>query len=226
MVAWWSVIFPGFGHYLLNQYIRATLFTLSEVIINTLSHINEAIVYSFCGQYEMAKAILNTRWMYGYLLIYFCAIWDSYRSTIVQNKMRQLAELENEPIKSNIIHPLEVQYIEQKSPYIAAVYSIFFPGLGQVYNHRYGLGFYAMFWWWIYITFSHAYESVFYFFLGNIQHSIAMLHPHWLLFMPSVIGGSVYHAFITAIEHNRLYKIEQRKYLVKRYHNSEVCIFD
>jgi hypothetical protein len=38
MVAWWSAVFPGFGHYLLNQYIRATLLTLCEVTINTLPY--------------------------------------------------------------------------------------------------------------------------------------------------------------------------------------------
>ncbi len=43
MVAWWSATFPGFGHYMLNQYIRATLLTLSELIINTLSRVNERL---------------------------------------------------------------------------------------------------------------------------------------------------------------------------------------
>lgn len=226
MVAWWSAIFPGFGQYMLNQYIRGTLFTLFEVIINTLSHLNQAIVYSFCGDFESAKDILQVRWIYGYLTIYFFGIWDSYRSAIVQNKMCKLAEFENEPILSNVIYPSEIQYLEQKSPYTSALYSFFFPGLGQVCNHRFWLGFYAMFWWWFYITFSHVYESVFHIFLGNIQKSIAVLHPHWLLFMPSVIGGSIYHTFITAVEHNRLFKVEQKQHLIERYKNTEVCIFD
>ncbi|HYE12408.1 MAG TPA: hypothetical protein VEF53_19750 [Patescibacteria group bacterium] len=225
MVSWWSIVFPGFGHYMLNQYVRATLFTLSELVINTLSHVNEAIMYTFCGKFEMAKSAIQTRWIFGYLAIFFYAIWDSYRSTIVQNKMCELAELENEPLKSNIIHPLEIQYLEQKSPYTAAVYSFFFPGLGQVYNHRFGLAFYAMFWWWVYTTLSHAYEALFFFLMGDIGQSISILRPHWLLFMPSVIGGFIYHAFITAVEHNRLYKVEQKQHLVKRYGNSDVCIF-
>ena len=225
MVAWWSIVFPGFGHYMLNQYVRATLFTLSELIINTLSHVNEAIIYTFCGKFEMAKSVIQIRWIYGYLAILFYAIWDSYRSTIVQNKMCELAELENEPLESNIIHPLEIQYLEQKSPYTAAVYSFFFPGLGQVYNHRFGLAFYAMFWWWVYVTLSHVYESLFFFLMGDMGQSISVLRPHWLLFMPSVLSGSMYHAFITAVEHNRLYKVEQKQHLIKTYKNSEVCIF-
>ncbi len=225
MVACWSVFFPGFGHYLLNQYVRGTLFTLSEVIFNSLSHVNEAIVFSFGGQFEMAKSVLQTRWLYGYLVIFFYCIWSSYRSTILQNKMAGLAEIESEPLQNNILHPLEIQYLEQKSPYTAAIYSFFFPGLGQVYNHRFCLAFYAMFWWWIYVTFSHGYESIFYLFMGNMTHSISILHPHWLLFMPSVMGGSIYHGFITAIEHNRLFKLEQRQHMIERYQNAEVSIF-
>lgn len=225
MVAWWSVLFPGFGHYLLNQYVRATLFTLSEVTFNTLSHVNEAIVFSFCGRFEMAKSVLQPRWLYGYLVIFFYCIWSSYHSTVVQNKMADLAEAENAPLQNNIVHPLEIQYLEQKSPYTAAIYSFFFPGLGQVYNHRYLLAFYAMLWWWIYVTFSHGYESLFYLFTGKLSQSISVLHIHWLLFMPSVMGGSIYHGFITAIEHNRLFKLEQKKHLVQRYKNSEVRIF-
>lgn len=225
MVAWWSAAFPGFGHYLLNQYLRGTLLTLSEVFINSLSHINEALVYTYCGKFEMAKSVLQPKWLFGYLVIYFYAIWDSYRSTLVQNKMCHLAELDNERLRLINLHPLEIQYIEQKSPLIAALYSFFFPGLGQLYNHRFGLAFYAMFWWWVYLTLSRAHESLLNFIIGNIQESISMLHPQWLLFMPSVIGGSIYHAFITAIEHNRLYRLEQRQYLVECYQNSEVRIF-
>lgn len=61
MVAWWSAVFPGFGHYLLCQYLRGTFLTLAEVILNTLAHINEAMVYSFCGQFELAKVVIEPK---------------------------------------------------------------------------------------------------------------------------------------------------------------------
>lgn len=225
MVAWWSAAFPGFGHYLLNQHLRATLLTLSELITNALSHINEAIVYSFCGKFELAKSILHPQWLFGYVIVFLYAIWDSYRSTLVQNKTCHLAENENNQLRAAFFHPLELQYLEQRNPFIAALYSFFFPGLGQLYNHQFALAFYAMFWWWFYLTLSRAHESLLNLLLGNIQESISMLHPQWLLFMPSVLGGSIYYAFITAIEHNRLYRLEQRQHLAKRYQNSEVRIF-
>ncbi|NPV91018.1 MAG: hypothetical protein HPY50_09625 [Firmicutes bacterium] len=225
MVAWWSAAFPGYGQYLANQYLRATLMTLSEKIINTLAHINEAMVYTFCGEFASAKSVLQPRWVLGYLALYLYAIWDSYRSALVQNKLCHIAELEDERLSPMLLHPLEIQYLEPKSPYTAALYSFFYPGLGQLYNHRFGLGFYAMFFWTLYMTLSRSHESIVMLIIGDIKESIAILHPHWLLFMPSVLGGAVYHAFITAVEHNRLFRIEQRQFFTKRYRGSGIKIF-
>lgn len=225
LVAWWSAMYPGFGHYMLNQYLRATLFTLSEVTTNTLAHVNQAIIYSFCGQFEMAKAVIKPPLLFGYAIFYFFAIWDSYRSTLTQNKMCQLAEFENERLPCTLLHPNEIQYLEQRNPWIAAFYSCLFPCLGQLYNHRWGLAFYGIFWWWTYLFLSHAHEALLYLLLGNPQASVAVLNPQWLLFMPSVWGGSVYHAFMTTLEHNRLYCLEQRRHLTERYRNSAVRIF-
>lgn len=225
MVAWWSAVFPGFGHYLLNQYLRATFLTLAEVIVNTLAHINEALVFSFCGQFEQAKAILEPRWIIGYITTYLVTIWDSYRSTLVQNRLCLLAEQENEPLPSLKLYASEIQYIEPKNPLTAVVYSFFMPGLGQMYNHRFGLAFYAIFWWWIYISLSHTYESITYLFIGRLSEANGVLHPHWLLFMPSVMGGSIYQAYVTANAHNRLFRLEQRRHLASRYSRSEAHIF-
>ncbi|WP_223829800.1 DUF5683 domain-containing protein [Paenibacillus arenilitoris] len=225
IVAWWSAAFPGFGHYLLNQYIRATLLTLSEVVFNTLAHINEALVYSFSGNFSLAVGVLDPRWAYGYLLVYMVAIWDSYRSSLQNNRFFQLAELENSRLKPFFLGRMEVQYLEKKSPVKAALFSAAFPGMGHLYNHRVGLAFYAIFWWWFYLTASRLHTACYLLFYGRIQASTQILHPHWLLFMPSVIGGAVYHSFTTAIEHNRLFAIEQRQYFAERYGNCSIRIF-
>ncbi len=225
MTAWWSAAFPGFGHCLLNQKSRAILLTLTEVIINRLAHINEAIVYSFCGQFEAVKSVLSPQWALGYIILYLFAIGDSYRSAVVQNKMCRLAELENQPLRPALLHPLEFQYMELKSPWLAAFYSFFSPGLGQLYNHQILFAFWATLWWWVYLALSHTHEALVYLFLGRLQASTSLLHPRWYMFMPSVLGGSVYYAFITVIEHNRLFCLEQRRHLIERYRNSQICIF-
>ncbi|MFC0215464.1 hypothetical protein ACFFK0_24020 [Paenibacillus chartarius] len=224
MVAWWSAVFPGFGHYLLQKFSRGTLLTLSEVIINTLAHINEAMVLSFCGRFEEAKSILEPNWMFGYLAVYLLSIGDCYRSTLTMNKLYDLADREQSRLPSVHLYGSEVQYVEQKNPVTAMIYSTLFPGMGQLYNHRIFLAFYAMFWWWFYASNSRAYEALLYLVLGNLSYSTTLLNPHWLLFMPSVMGGAVYHAFVRAVEHNKLFRDEQRQFLTDRYRYSKVCI--
>ncbi|MGG0717456.1 hypothetical protein ABE096_07620 [Robertmurraya massiliosenegalensis] len=225
MVAWWSAVFPGFGHYLLCQYLRGTLLTLAEVIINTLARINEAMVYSFSGQFELAKSVIEPKWAFGYLAIYLIAIGDSFRSAVYQNKLHHLALLEYKGHHTVHISPIEIQYIEKKNPTIGALYSFFFPGLGQLYNQRFGLAFYAMFWWWIYLILSNSHDSILFLWHGRLEDSISVLHPHWLLFMPSVLFGSIYYTYRTTIEHNRLFQIEQRHFLMNRYQQSRLRIF-
>ncbi|PMC35462.1 hypothetical protein CJ195_18820 [Bacillus sp. UMB0899] len=225
MIAWWSAVFPGFGHYMLNRYLRATLLTLVEVIINTLAHINEAMVYSFCGQFELAKMVIEPKWAFGYLAIYLVAIGDSFRSALYQNKLYHLVRLENKRISSMEIYPMEIHFIEKKSPIFGVIYSFFFPGLGQLYINRFGLAFYAIFWWWVYITLSSTHEALLLLLLGHTQESISLLHPHWLLFMPSVMGGSMYHSYRTTLEHNHLFRLEQRQRLRNRYKHAKLRIF-
>ncbi|MBD0382449.1 hypothetical protein [Paenibacillus sedimenti] len=217
MVAWWSAAFPGFGHLLLFKSTIGVLLTLSEVIINSLASINIAMVYSFCGNFDMAKEVLQPLWAYGYMIIYFFAIWDSYRCAIQSNKHYELALIENARFPIHLMRSTGVQFVEKKRPLAAAFCSFAFPGLGQIYNKHIWLGFYAIFWWWVYLTFSHAYEAVLAFIIGHNHEVRGILHPQWLMFMPSVIGGAVYHAYTSAIEQNRLFRILQRQYLADYY---------
>lgn len=224
MVAWWSAAFPGYGHFLLNQYARGFVLTLSEVITNTMARVNETLVYSFSGQFELAKQTLEIRWALGYMIVYMFCIWDSFINAQSMNKLYALAQMENARIRPYTISPNEIQYLERRSPYVAALFSLVFPGLGQLYNHRIALAFYAMIWWWIYLSLSNAHVSLHLHFYGSLDEAVEALRTHWLLFMPSVTGGSVYHAFVTTIEHNRLFRVEMSQYLKERYGESDICI--
>lgn len=224
MVAWWSAAFPGFGHFIINQYARGVLFTLSEMLINRLSRLNDAIVYTFCGRFDDAAAVLDANLAFGYATIYLFAIWDSYRGARYQGCLRSLSARE-QPIRRMLIHPMEVQYIERKKPLTGFYYSLLFPGLGQLYNQRFCLGFYIMFWWWVHIGMSHALAACVELAYGSAARSTGMLSQHWIMFMPSVIGGSAYHAYRGTIEQNKLFREEQRTYLKKTYGRSEIVIF-
>ncbi|MDF2926466.1 MAG: hypothetical protein K0R57_5380 [Paenibacillaceae bacterium] len=224
IVAWWSAAFPGFGHLILNQYARGILLTLTEVFTNSLARINLTLLYSFTGQMELAKQTLEIRWAIGYMMVYMFAIWDSVLACRSINKLYMLAQLENARIRPFSICPLEIQYLEKRNPYAAAVSSFLFPGIGQLYIHRIVLAFYSMVWWWLFLASSQMHMALQQLLLGHLEESKLLLNPHWLLFLPSVTGGSAYHAFVTTIEHNRLFRVEQRQYLSERYGQSDICI--
>ncbi|MDG0790331.1 hypothetical protein OMP38_05305 [Cohnella ginsengisoli] len=100
---------------MINQYARGVLFTLTEMLVNKLCRLNEAIVYTFCGRFEDAAEVLDPNWAFGYATIYLFAVWDSYRGARSQGCLRSLSD-GGAPIRRMLIHPLEVQYLERKNP--------------------------------------------------------------------------------------------------------------
>ncbi|KRE93334.1 hypothetical protein ASG89_07500 [Paenibacillus sp. Soil766] len=226
IIAWWSASFPGFGHFLLHQFIRGFLLSAWEVAINTFARINEAIYYSFTGQFELAKQVVEPRWAFAYAIVYLFAIWDSYIKASDANKQYHLAKLEGARVVSNLLKPWTITNISFKRPSAAMVCSFIFPGLGQLYNNRIALGFYGVFWWFIYMTMSRSHEAILYLMIGKLSKSTALLSPHWLLFMPSVLGGAMYDAYMTAQDHNRLFKIEQKQYFAEKYPHFPLRLFE
>ncbi|MDR6549874.1 hypothetical protein [Paenibacillus qinlingensis] len=226
IIAWWSASFPGFGHFLLHQFIRGFLLSAWEVAINTLARINEAIYYSFSGQFELAAQVIEPRWAFAYAIVYLFAIWDSYIKAIDANKQYHLARLEGARIPSHLMKPWTISNISIKRPVAALFSSFIFPGLGQLYNNRIALGFYGVMWWFIYMTMSRSHEALLYLILGRVSQSTSLLDPHWLLFMPSVICGAMYDAYMTAVDHNRIFRIEQKQFLTESFPHFPLHLFE
>lgn len=219
--AWLSAMFPGFGHLLLNHNVRGAFFTLSEVFVNSLARVNESMVLTFCGRFEEAKNVLSPNWAVGYAVIYLYVILDSYRLAIGQNRVQERGFRGVNPLAALYVKPHEYQYMSEKRPWIAVVYSCLVPGLGQIYVQRYWLGMFGVIWWWVYGTLSGFNVACVRLLLGKTEGA-AMLHPHWLLFIPSLIGGAVYHSYTSCLRQNRLFRAEQRRYLEAEYQRASL----
>jgi TM2 domain-containing membrane protein YozV len=217
IIAWWSAAFPGFGHLLLNKYLRGIVLFLWEVVINFQSKINLAMVHSFCGHLELAKATLNPRWTTMYIPVYIFAIWDSYRTTVDMNKVYLLAAREDAPFNSFSLKAIELNYLDKRSPLMSVIWSLFMPGLGQLHLHRIVMAFFALLWSITFLYFSHALEAVQLLFFGEIEQSTAVLDKQWLMNMPSMWGFATYDAYMNTVENNKLFKDEQRQYLRNNY---------
>lgn len=224
VTAWWSAAFPGFGHLLMSKNIRGLLLFVWEVIINMHAHINLAMVYSFTGRFQMAKEVLDTRWMLLYIPVYLYGIWDSYRTAVDLNKQYLLADHEGANITNFKIKTLEINYLDKREPWIALVWSLFMPGLGQLYTNRVIRGFFVLAWWVILAYYSHFFPALQHIFMGEMHEATVTLNVQWLMFMPSVYGFSAYDAYISTVENNKLFKYEQKDFLRQAYQSPQFSI--
>ncbi|NHN30536.1 hypothetical protein [Paenibacillus agricola] len=219
VIAWWSAAFPGFGHLLLSKYLRGFVLFLWEVFVNNQAKLNLALVHTFCGDMELAKQSLDSRWMLMYIPVYMFSIWDSYRTTVDMNNVYILAERENAPFNAYSINTLEINYLDKRSPTMSIIWSLFMPGLGHLHIHRLLSAFFSLIWTIIFLYFSKTLIAVQLLFLGEIQQATTILDKQWLLYMPSMWGFSTYDSYVSTVENNKLFENELKNYLIKNYHN-------
>jgi len=224
IIAWWSAAFPGFGHLLLSKYLRGFVLFIWEVVVNLMANVNLAMIYSFQGNIEMAKDILDTRWLLIYIPVYIFGIWDSYRTTTDMNRVYVLAEHEKHRINTFSIGALEINYLDKRNPLMSVLWSCFVPGLGQLHIHRIVTAFFVIIWTVVFSYFSHGLEALSLLFLGKVHEATLVLKPEWLLFFPSLYGFAVYDSYVNTVENNKLYEMEQRQYLKNNYQSPDFRI--
>lgn len=216
-IAMWSVAFPGFGHFLLNKYLRGFMLFFWEIFINQMANINQAIVYSFAGDFEAAKQVLDTRMILMYLPVYLFAIWDSYRTAVDLNNLYWLAKKEDAKFNSFSIGNLEINYLDKRDPIMAVLWSMTIPSSGQLYIHRIILAAFTLFWTAIFVYYSHLLEAGIYLINGDLVRSNAVLNAQWLLYIPTFYFFTIYDSYVSTVENNKLFEDEQRRFLRSHY---------
>lgn len=217
VVAWWSVALPGFGHLLLSKYFRGTALILWEFIVNTNAHLNTAILYTFSGRFDLARHALDLRWLMLYPPVFLFAVYDSYRSTVDMNAISALADRERADIRNFTAETVEINYLGQKNPLTAMIWSFLTPGLGQLYVDRIVSAYYNLALWLVICYKSHVLQSIHLTLLGNFAGAAGVLDGQWFLFIPSVYFYGAYDAYSHAVEHNKLFRKEQASYLKGNY---------
>lgn len=217
IVAWWSAAFPGFGHLLLSKYLRGYALFIWEVIVNIKAHVNLSMIYTFQGNIDLAKEVLEPRWLLMYIPVYIFGIWDSYRTTVDMNRVFILADRENHRFNTFTLGALEINYLDKRKPAISVMWSIFIPGLGQLYIHRILTALFIIVGLVVFYYYSHVQEAVLLIFQGNIKDATAVLKSEWLLFLPSHYGFAIYDSYINAVENNKLFDKELRNHLSENY---------
>lgn len=217
VVAWWSAAFPGFGHFMLCKYLVGFSLFISEVLINVFCGINTAIFYSFIGDFDKAKEVLDFRFVPIYIGGYIFGIWDTYRRTVEINQQYILAYHETRYISPFSISALEISYLDKRKPWISALFSSIIPGLGYVYINRLISAAFAVIWLVIITYYSGLYIAVFYTVIGDFGQVSQVLDPQWFLFMPSIYLFSIYDSYAYTVELNKAFEKEQAHFLKEKY---------
>jgi len=157
--------------------------------------------------------------------VYIFGIWDSYRTTVDLNKFYLLAEREKHRFNSFSIGTVEINYLDKRNPVMAVIWSLFVPGLGQLYIHRILTAFFVILWSISFLYLSHTLEAGVLLFLGDFQQATSVLHPEWLLFLPSIYGFAIYDSYTNTIENNKLFEKEQKNFLSRQYQHPDFQFF-
>lgn len=221
IIAWWSAAFPGFGHLLLSKYLRGFILFIWEIIINLNAKLNVAMVYTFTGRIDAAKEVLQPQWALLYIPVYLYAIWDSYRTSVDLNKMYVLAERENAPVASFKLGAMEINYLDKRKPWVSVMWSLFMPGMGQLYIHRLIATVFVLTWWIILAYLSHSIGAIYLILSGDLEKSLGVVKPEWLMFMPSIYGFALYDAYVNTVENNKLFEGELAGWLKDNYQNPD-----
>lgn len=219
VIAFWSAMFPGFGHLLLSKYLRGYLLFVWEVYVNINSNINLAILYSFTGNFEMAKNILDKNWTLMYISTFLFAIWDSYRTTVDLNNMYILAAREDAQISVFKMDLIEINYLDKKAPWSTVLWSMIMPGAGQLAIHRIVSAFFILIWWIVIVYYSKVLPSIHFTLVGDFSQAKDILNQQWFLNIPSIYFFALYDAYINNVESNKLFEWEQSKFLINNYQN-------
>ncbi|MDR3602056.1 MAG: hypothetical protein P4L49_16470 [Desulfosporosinus sp.] len=81
----WSALMPGLGQALINRLPTAIFIIIWFIVIATLSNLLPAFYYTFLGQFNSAKAIIDPQWFLNVPSVYFYSIYDAYSKTVLLN---------------------------------------------------------------------------------------------------------------------------------------------
>lgn len=173
--------------------------------------------YTFTGDIEIAKSVINVNVIYMYIPLYIYSIWDSYRACVELNNLYILSENEPSPVKALIVKPFEINYLDKRSPIIASLWSMSIPSTGQLYLNQFVSAFFTLVVTVVFVYQSHFIEGIHYLLLGDVHHSTAVLDRQWIFYLPSIYFYGIYESYVNAIENNKLFKAEQKMFLKEKF---------
>ncbi|MCL6610091.1 MAG: hypothetical protein K6T66_00975 [Peptococcaceae bacterium] len=218
MPMWWSAALPGLGHLCQGAYLRGLLLMSWEILVNIKARLNQAIVYTFTGQFGKAGETLDREWALFYGVIFFFAIYDSYRISVEVNMLVRLERAQpRRYFKILQMSTGGLNYLGRGNPWAAAAWSALLSGFGQMYNGRAFKAFILLGWTVAIIWLARLNDGIICTFTGDFRRAKEVVDYQWVLFFPSIYLYSVWDAYSDAVEANKLFAEAQKNHLRKKY---------
>ncbi|MDF2626681.1 MAG: hypothetical protein K0R39_512 [Symbiobacteriaceae bacterium] len=218
VAVWWTVALPGFGHIYMGQHLKGLIYMSWEILVNHQAHLNVAIYYTITGRGDLAASVVNYDWLLVYPVFYIFAMFDAYRKCIELNGLATQERLQPQRRFDGLcVNWLGIRSLNRRSPTLAALWSAFVPGFGQLYNEHVMRAFTLMIWYFLVLFKSGLGLAAFHTMRGEFHLVMPALDFQWLLFWPSVYAFGVADAYADAVEQNRIgddaFRWRMRKYL-------------
>lgn len=224
VIAWWSASYLGYAYMSLGSYTKGFILIFLEAFINVNSKLNLGIFYSFTGNYEMAKQVVDINWLLLYVPIYIFCIWGGYGLAVDLNKYSILADRENSTMIPFQISTWEIAFLDKRKPWLAIALTLLIPGLGHLYTHRVPTSFYTLAWWGFIAHEGNLFTCIHRTVIGDFAGSASAADPLWLMFLPSIYVFAIYDAYVNTVEYNRLFEQEQKRFLIDNYQSEKFSV--
>lgn len=133
------------------------------------------------------------------------------------NKIYLLAQREKGRFNEFSIGALEINYLDKRKPWLAVVWSMGIPSVGQLYLHRIVLATFILLSTIVIVWQSNLILSLHYLILGDVGTSSSVLDRQWLLYFPSYYFFTIYDSYTNTVENNKLFDESQKRYLIENY---------
>lgn len=218
MPMWWSAALPGMGHLCQGDYLKGLVLMSWEILVNFKANLNLGIIYTFTGQLDKAREVTDPGWALIYGVIFWFAIFDSYRNAVSINIISRLEQKQRQRnYRFMKMTPFGVNFLERGNPWLATAWSILLSGFGHLYNRKAFKGLIILGWAVAIIIFSKINIAIVYTFNGQFDMAREAVDYQWLLFFPSIYIFAMWDAYNDAVEMNKLFAEEQKEYLRKEY---------
>lgn len=106
----WSLLIPGSGQLYIHRLITAGFVIMWWIAICYYSKLLPVFHYSFLGDFEKAKAVVDMQWFLNIHSVYFFSMYDAYTNTVENNKLYEWEQskfFKREYQNSNFVMPFK-----------------------------------------------------------------------------------------------------------------------